>query len=55
LILGIDGVGKTTLLNKLVHGEIRQTIPTIGFNVENYKFKNLNIVVWDIGGQEKIR
>lgn len=35
-------------------GEVVTTIPTIGFNVESVQHKNLNLTVWDIGGQEKV-
>ena len=31
------------------------TIPTLGFNVEDFTYKNLNIQMWDIGGQHRIR
>ena len=55
LTLGLDGAGKTTFLYKLRLNENVITIPTIGFNVENIKFKNLNFTIWDIGGQDKIR
>ena len=30
-------------------------MPTIGFNVENVEYKNIRCIVWDIGGQDKIR
>lgn len=33
----------------------RQTIPTIGFNVEQVTYKNLKFQVWDLGGQTSIR
>ena len=55
LMLGLDSAGKTTLLYKLKLDTVVQTIPTIGFNVENVKYKSLNMTIWDIGGQEKIR
>jgi small GTP-binding protein len=55
LLLGLDAAGKTTILYKLKMGEIVTTIPTIGFNVEEVKYKNLTFVIWDIGGQDKIR
>ncbi|KAJ6231523.1 adp-ribosylation factor 4b-related [Anaeramoeba flamelloides] len=55
LILGLDAAGKTTLLYNLKLGKVISTIPTIGFNVENLEYKNLNFTCWDIGGQEKIR
>jgi GTPase SAR1 family protein len=34
LLLGLDGAGKTTIINKLKYNEKYDTIPSIGFNVE---------------------
>ena len=50
LLLGIDSVGKTSLLYKLKFGENVYTIPTIGFNVESIKYKDKNITIWDLAG-----
>ena len=55
LMLGLDAAGKTTILFKLKLGEVVESIPTIGFNVETVKFKNCKFNVWDVGGQDKIR
>jgi len=55
LMLGLDAAGKTTLLYKLKLNEQINTIPTIGFNVEQVEYKNVNFQVWDVGGQDKIR
>jgi len=55
LMVGLDAAGKTTILYKLKLGEVITTVPTIGFNVEEVKYKNLNFTVWDIGGQDKLR
>ena len=55
LMVGLDGAGKTTLLYKLKLGEVQQTIPTIGFNVEEVQYKKIRFTVWDIGGQDRIR
>lgn len=55
LMLGLDAAGKTTILYNLKLGEIRTTIPTIGFNVETVEYKNLTFTMWDVGGQDKIR
>jgi len=55
LMLGLDAAGKTTVLYKIHLGEAVQTMPTIGFNVETVKIGKSNMLVWDIGGQEKIR
>ena len=54
-MLGLDNSGKTTILYKLKLNETINTIPTIGFNVENIEHKNLNLTIWDIGGQTKLR
>ncbi|KAG7318942.1 hypothetical protein KOW79_017416 [Hemibagrus wyckioides] len=35
--------------------EVVTTIPTIGFNVETVKYKNISFTVWDVGGQTVIR
>lgn len=55
IMLGLDAAGKTTILYKLRLNEQIQTIPTIGFNVEQVSYKNIEFSVWDIGGQDKLR
>ncbi|KAL6080536.1 Arf GTPase arf1 [Balamuthia mandrillaris] len=55
LMVGLDAAGKTTVLYKFKLGELVTTIPTIGFNVETVKYKNVHFTVWDVGSQDKIR
>mmetsp|Transcript_23304 Transcript_23304/g.65048 ORF Transcript_23304/g.65048 Transcript_23304/m.65048 type:complete len:203 (-) Transcript_23304:179-787(-) len=55
LMVGLDAAGKTTILYKIRFGEVVQTTPTPGFNVETIDYKNLRMTVWDLGGQEKMR
>jgi len=55
LMVGLDAAGKTTILYKMKLGEVVQTTPTIGFNVETVEYRNLKFAVWDVGGQDKIR
>ena len=57
VMIGLDGAGKTTVLNKECLNEPnKKTIPTIGFNVQTLKLGNgVNLKVWDMGGQTKIR
>jgi len=55
IMLGLDAAGKTTILYKLNLGETVYTVPTVGFNVETIKYKNISFDCWDIGGQNKIR
>jgi small GTP-binding protein len=54
-LIGLDGAGKTSIINKLNLGEVKDTIPTIGFNVEKVTYKNLNMNIFDVGGQERLR
>ena len=37
-------------LNECVHA-----LPTVGFNVEHVQYKKIDMTVWDVGGQDKIR
>ena len=37
LVLGPDAAGKTTLLYRLKTGRTVSTVPTIGFNVEEFR------------------
>ena len=55
LMLGLDAAGKTTTLYKMKLGELVTTVPTIGFNVERVAYRNLEMTIWDVGGQDKIR
>jgi small GTP-binding protein len=55
LMLGLDAAGKTTIMYKMKMNETVKTIPTVGFNVETMEYKNLSMLMWDIGGQDKIR
>ena len=44
-----------TFTAQLKLGEMTSTIPTLGFNVETVAYKNIEFMVWDMGGQDKIR
>lgn len=55
LILGLDNSGKTSILYKLKNDGTYTTIPTIGFNVETVEFNLITMVIWDIGGRDRIR
>ena len=55
MMLGLDAAGKTTILYKLQLNELVTSIPTVGFNCEQLKYKGLDMTIWDVGGQDKIR
>ncbi|KRX03111.1 P-loop containing nucleoside triphosphate hydrolase [Pseudocohnilembus persalinus] len=60
ILIGPPGVGKTSILNKLVYNDFKfQT--TVTEKPENYLYtkdlgdKNLKLALWDTAGQEKFR
>jgi small GTP-binding protein len=55
VMIGLDGAGKTTILMQMKLGEHTQTIPTIGFNLEELRIGKVKMQVWDLGGQDKVR
>lgn len=55
VIVGLDNAGKTTILYQFLMNEVVQTSPTIGSNVEEVRWKNINFLMWDLGGQQSLR
>ena len=55
IILGIQNAGKTSILYRLSLGQLVQTTPTIGSNVEEISYNNVKLQAWDLGGQESTR
>ncbi|KAH3756218.1 ADP-ribosylation factor 1 [Pelomyxa schiedti] len=57
--VGLDAAGRTTSLYLLKLHEFVSTIPTVGFNVETIPWRigknKCELVIWEVGGQEKIR
>ena len=52
LILGLDNVGKTTMIYTLELGLIKTTIPVLGCHRETFEWKNIKILSWDLGGAD---
>ncbi|TXT59118.1 MAG: hypothetical protein BAJALOKI2v1_250024 [Promethearchaeota archaeon] len=57
VIAGLDFAGKTSLVNRLVHNynymDLINQEPTKGANVEEFQTEQLNLVLWDLGGQKR--
>ena len=51
LFLGLDNAGKSTLLFQMRDNQFQETVPTVGLNVEQIKYKNDNFTLWDVSGQ----
>ena len=54
-ICGLDKAGKTTFVNYLIHGEFRETTPTMGVKRESITFPQIDLNIFDLGGQEDFR
>lgn len=56
IILGLDNAGKTQILYCMkLDKPITNTIPTLGFNLEEISYKHLTFKAWDLGGQTRFR
>lgn len=54
LVIGLDSSGKTTILNHFKNQENNEkgdVVPTIGFSVEKFKYRNLSFTAFDMSGQ----
>ena len=51
LFLGLDNAGKSTLLFQLKDKSFRDTVPTVGLNVEQIQYRGLSLTLWDVSGQ----
>lgn len=53
LIVGLDNVGKSTLVQRLQkgEGELLPTVPTIGSQTQSVNFNGKHLILWDVGGQ----
>ena len=50
MMIGLDSAGKSTILYKMKLGQITNTAPTIGYNLEEINVKNVKLKVWDLSG-----
>jgi len=49
IMVGLDGVGKTTLLYRLKMGTVVTSIPTVGVNLETISHKGISFTICDAG------
>ena len=54
-ICGLDNAGKTTIVNYLINGEFKETLPTMGIHKEEINFPKLKLSIYDLGGQVDFR
>lgn len=51
LLIGLDGAGKTTILHRMKQNKFVQTQPTVGLNIETAFIKNIEFLIFDVGGK----
>ena len=54
-LLGLDGAGKTSLVQRLKMGDIDNPLPTMGFSIEKMTLHNSMLQVADVAGQDSMR
>ena len=61
LILGLDNAGKSTVVNKILcmsganETDLEPVAPTFGFAIKSIAYDEMNLNVWDVGGQKCLR
>ncbi|KAE9553833.1 hypothetical protein FO519_002963 [Halicephalobus sp. NKZ332] len=55
IMIGLDVSGMTTILYKFKLDKVMPTVPTMGFNVEEFNHKNVSFVAWDVGMRNSTR
>lgn len=50
LLLGLDNAGKTSLLFHIRDNKFKDTVPTVGLNIELIQYKRYSLTFWDVGG-----
>ena len=51
LFLGLDNAGKSTLLFQMKDNQFKETVPTVGLNVEQITYRGHSFTLWDVSGQ----
>ena len=52
VFLGLGEAGKTTILNRLIHGDFSNPIRTMGLNVDEFSYRKVKFRTFDLGGQD---
>ena len=55
VIIGDSNVGKTCIIERLIHNSFEVTKPTIGACHYEKKINDINLDIWDTAGQERFR
>jgi ADP-ribosylation factor protein 1 len=50
VVVGLEGAGKTTLIHRLKYGNASNVKPTVGFNLDNLRTDELELMIFDVAG-----
>jgi small GTP-binding protein domain len=53
VIVGLDGTGKTAILHRIKTGQFVDTTTTIGLNMETIIHKDMELLMFDVGGKAR--
>lgn len=54
-VVGLDNAGKTTLLHRLMTGDVQSFSPTERAHLETFRFGSATFHCWDLGGHSSVR
>ena len=54
-LLGLDGAGKTSLVDRLKLGDMDAPLPTMGFKIDKMYLHNCMVQIADVAGQDSMR
>lgn len=55
LMLGLDNAGKSTIVRNILKQDLKQVVPTMGFEIKTVRIDGFLVNIWDIGGQKSLR
>ncbi|KAG9394073.1 ADP-ribosylation factor-like protein Arf6 [Carpediemonas membranifera] len=55
LFVGLESAGKSTIFKWITDRQFVATNPTVGFDMAKHSVKNIDFMMWDLGGQYAIR
>ena len=55
VLVGLENAGKSTLTSQLSFDKPSDKGPTIGLDVRTFKKENVQMKVWDLGGQGELK
>ena len=50
LLVGLENSGKTSILLQYKDNTFAETVPTVGLNVDQIKYRSYLLTMWDVGG-----